>query len=131
MVDETVRGANLARLPVVERGRSYLSELGANALGLLPPADSFFKREWGYDTAHFLAPDHDLGFPEGNTSSTAIADIAALVVASHHHGIRLFVDMVVAFGRVEPYQRIDFDNVCMEPPNDHREDPNPLTTGRA
>ena len=131
MVDETVGGANFASLPVVERGRSYLSELGANALELLPPADSFFKREWGYDTAHFLAPDHDLGFPEGNTSSTAIADIAALVVACHHHGIRFFVDMVMAFGRVEPYQTIDFDNFCIGDPKDHREDPDALTSGRA
>src|SRR5437868_3107213 len=45
LVDETVGGSNFSGLPVVELGRSYLTELGANALELLPPADSFFKRE--------------------------------------------------------------------------------------
>jgi len=98
---------------------------------LLPPADSFFKREWGYDTAHFLAPDHDLGFPEGNSSSTANMDIAALVVACHQRGIRFFVDMVMAFGRVEPYQTIDFDNFCIEDAKDHPDDPDALTSGRS
>ena len=131
LVDKAVGGANFEGLAVVAPGLSYLSDLGVNALELLPPADSFFKREWGYDTAHFLAPHHDLGFPEGNTSSTANADIAAPVVACHQHGIRFFVDMVMAFGRVEPYQTIDFDNFCIEDAKDHREDPDALTSGRA
>ena len=131
LVDKAVGGANFEGLAVAAPGLSYLSDLGVNALELLPPADSFFKREWGYDTAHFLAPDHDLGFPEGNTSSTANADIAALVVACHRHGIRFFVDMVMAFGRVEPYQTIDFDNFCIEDAKDHPDDPDALTSGRA
>src|SRR5437016_4197644 len=101
LIDENIGGANFVGLPVVELGRSYLSELGINALELLPPADSFFKREWGYDTAHFLAPDHDLGMPEGNTSSTANQDISALIVACHQHGIRFFIDAVMAFARHE------------------------------
>jgi len=46
MVDEAVGGANFDGLPILERGRSYLGELGVNVLELLPPADSFFKREW-------------------------------------------------------------------------------------
>jgi pullulanase len=131
LLDETVGGANFEGLAVVEPGRSYLKELGVNALELLPPADSFFKREWGYDTAHFLAPDHDLGFPDGNSSPTANADIAALIVAAHQHGIRFLVDMVMAFGRVEPYQTIDFDNFCIEDAQDHRDDPDALSSGRA
>jgi pullulanase len=130
MVDEAVGGANFDGLPILELGRSYLGELGVNALELLPPADSFFKREWGYDTAHYLAPDHDLGFPEGHSSSTANADIAALVVACHRHHIRFFVDMVMAFGRVEPYQKIDFDDFYIEDPRQHPEDPDALTSGR-
>ena len=44
LVDETVGGANFGGLPILEAGRSYFSELGVNALELLPPADSFFKR---------------------------------------------------------------------------------------
>jgi pullulanase len=131
LLDEAVGGANFEGLAVVEPGRSYLKELGVNALELLPPADSFFKREWGYDTSHFLAPDHDLGFPDGNSSPTANADIAALIVAAHQHGIRFLVDMVMAFGRVEPYQTIDFDNFCIEDAQDHRDDPDALSSGRA
>jgi 1,4-alpha-glucan branching enzyme len=131
LVDEAHQGANFAGNPVLELGRSYLSQLGVNALELLPPADSFFKREWGYDTAHFLAPDHDLGRPEENTSSTANADLAALIVACHRHRVRFFVDMVMAFGRVEPYQAIDFDDFCIEDAKDHAEDPDALTSGRA
>jgi pullulanase len=46
------------------------------------------KRVWGYDTAHFLAPDYELGFPEGNASPTANEDLIALVEACHAHGIR-------------------------------------------
>jgi 1,4-alpha-glucan branching enzyme len=110
LLDKSVGGANFEGLAVVEPGRAYLGELGVNALELLPPADSFFKREWGYDTAHFLSPDHDLGRPDGNTSSTANSDLAALVAAAHRHGIRFFVDMVMAFGRNEPYQTVDFDD---------------------
>jgi pullulanase len=131
LLDKTVGGVNFDGLPVVERGRSYLAELNVNALELLPPADSLFKREWGYDTAHFLAPDHDLGRPEGNSSSTANADIAALIVSCHEHGIRFFVDVVMAFGRAEPYQNIDFDDFCIEDAQDHRDDPDALTSGRA
>jgi pullulanase len=59
-----------------------------NALELLPPADSFYKRDWGYDTSHYLAPDAELGFPEEFSSSTANQDLAALVKACHANGIR-------------------------------------------
>ena len=61
LIDPNALGANFTDLDVLQAGRSYLSELGVNALELLPPADSFFKREWGYDTTNFLAPDFDLG----------------------------------------------------------------------
>ena len=44
MVDEEVKGANFADLDLLDRGRSYLTELGVNAIELLPPADSFYKR---------------------------------------------------------------------------------------
>jgi 1,4-alpha-glucan branching enzyme len=130
LVDENAAGANFQGMEVLRPGRSYLTELGVNALELLPPADSFFKREWGYDTSHFLAPDHDLGRPEGNTSSTANADMAALVVSCHQHGIRFFADVVMAFGRSEPYETIDFDHFCIEDPQNHRDDPDALTSGR-
>ena len=65
LVDENSTGANFAGLAVLAAGRSYLSDLGVNALELLPPADSYFKRTWGYDSSHFLAPDWELGSPDG------------------------------------------------------------------
>jgi 1,4-alpha-glucan branching enzyme len=130
LVDEQVGGANFAELDLLQPGRSYLTELGVNALELLPPADSFFKREWGYDTAHFLAPDYELGFPEGNASPTAISDLAALVLACHGHGTRFFIDVVMAFAREEAYQHIDHADFCIDDPEHHQDDPDALTSGR-
>jgi pullulanase len=60
LIDVTAAGANFDDLAVTQPGQQYLVDLGVNAVELLPPADSFFKREWGYDTSHFLAPDTDL-----------------------------------------------------------------------
>jgi glycosidase len=37
----------------------------------------------------------------------------------------------MAFGKEEPYQTIDFDNFCIEDAQDHRDDPDALTSGRA
>lgn len=130
LVDEAAGGANFEGLAVLEPGRSYLAELGVNALELLPPADSFFKRTWGYDTAHFLAPDWELGFPDGQTSSTSNADLAALVESCHRHGIRFFIDVVMAFARNEAYQWIDFDDFYIAEPFKHPEDPDAFTSRR-
>jgi hypothetical protein len=109
-------------------GNAYLTDLGINALELLPPADSFFKREWGYDTAHFLAPDSELGQPDGNSSSTANHDLSALVLACHKQRIRVFVDMVMAFSRTEAYQHVAFDPFCIDDAKDHPTDPDALTS---
>ena len=56
--------ANFPDIAALQPGRSHLQEFGVNALELLPPADSFVDREWGYATSNYLAPDFDLGFPE-------------------------------------------------------------------
>jgi 1,4-alpha-glucan branching enzyme len=130
LLDEAASGANFEGLDVLSPGRSYLSELGVNALELLPPADSFFKRSWGYDTSHFLAPDWELGFPDGQVASTSNADLAALVQACHRHGIRFFIDVVMAFGRNEAYQWIDFDDFCIADPKSDPADPDALTSRR-
>ncbi|PYY24990.1 MAG: alpha amylase [Acidobacteria bacterium] len=130
LVDENASGANFEGLDVLDRGRSYLTELGVNALELLPPADSFFKRTWGYDTSHFLAPDWELGFPDGQISSTANADLAALVESCHRHKIRFFIDVVMAFGRNEAYQWIDFDDFYIADPKASPADPDALTSRR-
>jgi hypothetical protein len=71
LVDEAASGANFEGMGLLANGRAYLTELGVNALELLPPADSFFKRAWGYDTSHFLAPDWELGLPDSRSASTS------------------------------------------------------------
>src|SRR5262249_45933308 len=130
LVDQNEGGANFSSLEILQPGRSYLTELGVNALELLPPADSFFKREWGYDTAHFLAPDYELGRPEGNSSPTPNTDLAALVRACHLQGIRFFVDAVMAFARAEAYQNISFSDFYIADPAGNQSDPDALTSTR-
>jgi 1,4-alpha-glucan branching enzyme len=100
------------------------------ALELLPPADSFFKRSWGYDTANFFAPDAELGQPDGNTSPTAFSDLVALVLACHKSGIRFFVDMVMAFARHAAYQNVDFAEFHIGHPDQHPDDPDAWTSTR-
>jgi 1,4-alpha-glucan branching enzyme len=130
LVDKGTGGANFAELDLLKPGNSYLSDLGINAVELLPPADSFFKRVWGYDTAHFLAPDYELGFPKGNASPTANTDLIALVKACHAHRIRVFIDVVVAFAREEAYEHIDFADFFIADPLNNLDDPDALTSTR-
>jgi 1,4-alpha-glucan branching enzyme len=121
-------GANFSELAVTAAGNKYLLDLGINALELLPPADSFFKRDWGYDTAHYLAPDSELGHPELYSSPTANRDLSRLVSACHAASIRFFVDMVMAFSRNEPYQHVAFDPFCIDDAAHHLSDPDALTS---
>jgi 1,4-alpha-glucan branching enzyme len=130
LVDENAEGANFAGLAVLRKGFSYLTTLGVNALELLPAADSFFKRTWGYDTSHYLAPDWELGFPDGQAASTSNADLAAVVQSCHRHGIRFFIDVVMAFARNEAYQWIDSDDFYVVDPS-QAGDPDALTSGRS
>jgi pullulanase len=130
LVDQAAGGANFEGLDVLSLGRSYLTDLGVNALELLPPADSFFKRAWGYDTAHFHAPDWELGFPDDQSASTSNADLAALVQSCHQHNIRFFIDVVMAFARNESYQWIDFDDFYIANPSANLADPDALTSRR-
>ena len=131
LVDPQLIGANFSDLEILARGRSYLTDLGVNALELLPPADSYFKREWGYDTAHYLAPDYDLGYPQGNLSPTANRDLGVLVRSCHNAGIRVFADMVMAFAHAEPYDRIDAPDFYIDDPSKDPGDPDAMTSGRA
>jgi pullulanase len=103
LIDRTEAGANFTDLEVTQPGRSYLTELGVNAIELLPPADSFYAREWGYGTTNFFAPDFDLGFPYGYSYPAPNRDLRVLVSACHAHGIRFLVDVVMAFARTSAY----------------------------
>jgi len=132
LVDEEIAGANFAELDqVLGKGKSYLSDLGVNALELLPPADSFFKREWGYDTSHYLAPDAELGYPEGDASPTANRDLATLVASLHRKRMRFFIDAVIAFAREDPYNHLDSGAFHIDDPSTALDDPDAWTSGRA
>jgi len=109
MLDEHVTGANFAGLAALGVGRAHLLELGINALELLPPADSFQDRtKWGYGTSNSFAPDFDLGRPLGQDAPSACADLLAVVRACHRSGIRLFIDVVMAFAKNAPYRTVDY-----------------------
>jgi glycosidase len=71
-----------------------------------------------------------LGFPDGQASSTSNADLAALVQSCHGHGIRFFTDVVMAFGRNEAYQWIDFDDFYIGDPPHDASDPDAFTSRR-
>ncbi|KAJ5355079.1 uncharacterized protein N7496_012291 [Penicillium cataractarum] len=77
---------------------AIVADLGINALELLPAADAKPTGEWGYATAHYYAPDFDLG-----TSS----ELVKLVENIHLKSIRFFTDVVMAFGH-DPYIYIAF-----------------------
>lgn len=110
LVDEQAEPANFADLPALQPGRSHLAELGVNALELLPIADSFVNREWGYATSNYFAPDYDLGFPDGNSSPTANTDLAKLVTLCHERGIRFIIDVVMAFGTRAALENINYSD---------------------
>jgi glycosidase len=128
LIDVSATGANFDNLAVTQAGKTYLLDLGINAIELLPPADSFFKRDWGYDTAHYLAPDAELGFPDGFSSSTANHDLAVLVRTGHQHGIRFFLDVVMAFARHEVYQTLNLDDFYIINPAADLSDPDSHTS---
>jgi 1,4-alpha-glucan branching enzyme len=130
MIDSAAGGANFPELPVTQVGHSYLTDLGVNALELLPPADSFVKREWGYDTSHYFAPDAELGMPLADSWPTANSDLARLVNACHTAGIRFFVDSVMAFSTYEPYQYADYNDFYIQDPTEVPSDPDAMTSQR-
>jgi pullulanase len=108
LVDENAEGANFANIPALQPSRSHLRDLGINALELLPLADSFVNREWGYATSNYFAPDHDLGFPEGHSSPTPNTDLVNLVNLCHERGIRFVIDVVMAFGTRAAMENVNF-----------------------
>ena len=128
LIDPEAEGQNFASVNALRAGRSHLVELGVNALELLPPADSFVEREWGYATSNYFAADHDLGFPVGHTSPTAAADLVALIDACHHRGIRFIDDMVMAFGTRAPMETVNYDDFHLDP-RAHPNDPDAQQSG--
>lgn len=127
LVESAETGANFEGLEVLGPGTAYLRELGINALELLPPADSFVKREWGYAPSNYLAADFDLGFPEGHLSPTASTDLVNLVRSCHQAGIRFIPDVVMAFATHAAYENLNFPDFHVQrgtgdPEEDDRQD---------
>lgn len=110
MLDRNAQSPNFDELEAAQVGHAHIAELGINAIELLPAADSYYSREWGYGTSHDFAPDQDLGQPEYNSWPTANADLCRLAEACHSLNIRLIDDIVLGFSRNGPYERIAFDD---------------------
>lgn len=85
---------------------AILSELGVNALELLPAADALYSHgQWGYATANYFATDFDLG---------TATSLVKLVDTIHKTGVRFFTDVVMAFG-YDPYVYIAYDQFHIDP----------------
>jgi len=97
-------GDRFSSLSVV-RGQQILADLGINALQLLPVADAKRRGEWGYATAHYFAPDFDLG---------TASDLVSLVNTLTSNGTRLLTDVVMAFGH-DPYTILNFPQFHIVP----------------
>ena len=104
LLDADAAGATFDDLDVTQPGRAYLSsELGVNALELLPAADSVYNREWGYGTTNYFAPDFELGFPAPYSWPAPNRDLADLSRSCRNHRMRFIADMVMAFSKSNPY----------------------------
>ena len=105
LFDTATDGRSFSSISAV-REEALLNDLGINALELLPAADAKGKGEWGYATAHYFATDSNLG---------SASDLGRLVGKIHSQGVRLFTDVVMAFGH-DSYTYIDFPGFHLRPP---------------
>jgi pullulanase len=94
LFDKDTQGVRFASIDAV-KNEAILADLGINALELLPIADSKYLDEWGYATAHYFAPDADLG------TNTSLVELIKKIPG------RLILDTVMAFGH-DPYAYIAF-----------------------
>lgn len=105
LFDVNTSGDHFTDVPGVAQ-TAILAELGINTLELLPVADAKFKGEWGYGTANYFAPDYDLG---------TTSQLVNLVEHIHGANIRLFLDIVMAFGH-DPYGAIALNQFHIDCP---------------
>lgn len=76
----------------------YLVEMGITAIELMPLADFFGARNWGYDGVLPFAPDSSYGTPD---------DLKCLVQTAHRKGLMVFLDVVYNhFGPEGNYLRV-------------------------
>ena len=113
LLDGDEAGGNFSQDPEI-CNEAILADLGINALELLPPADSKDRRTWAYSTAHYCAPDYDLGDSQGYQSPRALEDLIRLIDQCHKMGIRFISDIVTAFG-YDPYAFIAYSQFHIRP----------------
>src|SRR5262249_54068284 len=63
----------------------HLTALGVTAIELMPLAEAPGARNWGYDGVYLFAPEARYGTPD---------DLKAFIVAAHHRGLMVFLDVV-------------------------------------
>ncbi|MHB2016469.1 MAG: alpha-amylase family glycosyl hydrolase [Candidatus Xenobia bacterium] len=114
LVEPEAMAPNFKRLHAVSTTRAHLRELGVNALELLPPADHDGSLGWGYGTANYFAASYYLGKPDHQDAPTASTDLARLIRACHQHGIRFFLDAVMAFARNCPLASLSFPDFFVQ-----------------
>ncbi len=109
MLDPDLTPPNFDELEAAQKGHAHIAELGINAIELLPPADSYYERQWGYGTSHMHAPDTQLGQPDYYSWATANRDLRQLAELCHRLNVRLIADVVMAFARSGAYERASYD----------------------
>jgi len=119
LLDSNAQSPNFDELEAAQLGHAHIAELGVNAIELLPAADSYYSREWGYGTSHDFAPDQDFGQPLYYSWPTANTDMRRLANTCHALNIRLINDIVLGFSRSGPYEHIAFDDfhIAFDPAN--------------
>ncbi|MEC4805510.1 MAG: DUF3459 domain-containing protein [Jaaginema sp. PMC 1079.18] len=98
----------LSKIEALQGEKPYLARLGINALELLPIADSENRENWGYGIANYFAADFSLGWAEKDAEPTAASDLAKLAELCQQRGMRLFLDVAIAFAKSNPYRQINF-----------------------
>ncbi len=89
---------------------SYLTNLGVNAIELMPIMEFEGNESWGYNPMYFFAPDKYYGTKD---------DLKAFIQACHQNGIAVILDMVLnhAFG-LNPNVRMYWDAANNKPSAD-------------
>lgn len=73
----------------LEKKLGYLSGLGITALEIMPLAQFYGTRNWGYDGVYLYSPHYGYGSPE---------DLVHLVDSIHEHGMSVILDVVYNHG---------------------------------
>lgn len=129
LIDADAAGATFDDLDITRPGPAYLSsELGVNALELLPAADSAYNREWGYGTTNYFAPDFELGFPATYSWPAPNRDLTDLSRTCHAHRMRFVADMVMAFSKSNPYLDAACDDFFILDPQSEPDSPDAFTS---